>query len=474
VLNAAADEVGLSGAIDALNVDLDVRGAVRVRDGYDNFTSSELTNQPDSITAYYRSNGDKLLLVGNGNRVESVNTSGAVVNTTTSPTANPHFFARFGGPALEAIYFANGTDQIRKFSTSVGFSEPGGLSGQTGKFLAVTPTSNRLVVARETGTTGGSNPSSVSFSNAGLPETFTATDFVDLDPGDGEAIMGMVAWRDFVFVFKESKFWVHYGESTDATGGAVFNFRKVPGQGLAASRAVVAGRDGVYFLSRSGVYRTTGGHPELVSARLDPLFYGAVPDAYQGDEINQGSISTAAMTWLNERLYLSVPTGSATTNDRMLVYDPRYDYWLPWNVAAAALCPFRIGNGEELVFAYPTGANHLGRHSPSFTTDDGTAIASRYRTGFYDHGVSVEKRMRAATVWGTGTVSLKMSKDFGALDTARSLTLGTSPAIDRASTNCAKDGELFSHEFSATSGQWAVHRSTFELMGDSREPGAKS
>jgi hypothetical protein len=474
-LVSSPDEVGLNGAIDGLNFDLGVRGALRSRDGFDNFTGSELTNQPDSMTPYYVIAGTRQLLVGNGNRLDLLNTSGTSV-ASQNANASPHFFARFGSPSAEVIYIANGTEPIRKLSGTT-FSDPAGMATQNGKFLAVTPQSNRLVIARHSSTLGGVNPSSVYFSNAGDAETFGANDWVDLDPGDGEAITGMIAWRDYIFVFKETKFWVYYGESTDDTGGAVFNFRKIAtGIGLAASKALAVGREGVYFLDRTGVYLTSGGPPTLVSDPLDPLFSGGLSGFYQGSGVSQTSINKSAMAWFNERLYVAVPTGASTTNDRVLVYDPRHGYWLLWDIPAAALNTFRIGDTPELVFAYATGLNYVGRHSSAYTTDDGAALVSRYRSGLYDLGSpGREQRVTRTRLWGVGTVTWKTSRNWESLSTGTSAVLGTAPAVDDAYVaNLSKPGHLMSHEISATSGQWVVHSLTHEVQqprhAESRTP----
>ena len=470
-LAASPDE---SPCIDQLNIDLDVRGAVRSRDGYDNFTGSELTGQPDSLFPFTTSAGTKRLLVGNGNRVDALNTSASSVDNETS-TASPHFFTRFGGPTAEAVYFSNGTDQVKKF-TSDAFATPGGLSGETGMFVAVTPTSNRLVIARESGSTAGNNPSSVRFSDAGDPENFTANNYVDLDPGDGEPIMGLASWGNSLFAFKESKIWEFYGESTDTVGETIFNVRKIDtGIGLISPRGVVAARDGVYFIARTGIYRTTGGFPQLVSGAIAPLFVGGVSDFYQGDEINQAAISSAALHFHNERIYVAVATGASTTNNRLLVFDPRYGEWLDWDIAASALASFEIGDASELVFGYPTGSNYIGRHSSAYTDDDGVAIDSRYRTGFTDYGApGTEKDIDSTRLWGTGTIAVAGSRDFGALDTAEDVELGTAPAIAAGLHNKQKIGELVSYQFADSSGgAWILHRHAHYLRG-TLPPGMRS
>lgn len=56
---------------------------------------------------------------------------------------------------------------------------------------------------------------------------FGANNYVDLTPGDGEPIMGMIAWRGYLFVFKQSKFFRFSSTTTDSTGNPVFNYDTV-------------------------------------------------------------------------------------------------------------------------------------------------------------------------------------------------------------------------------------------------------
>ncbi len=415
-------------AVDALNVTFSRRGSVKQRGGYAAF-SGLLTNQPDSLSQFYKAAGTKRLLVGNGSRIDVLDTAGTSVANTTAPTASPHYFTRFGGPTIEAIYVANGTDQVRRYDTTGGFTTPAGLAGQTGKFLAVTPTSNRLVVARESGTTAGNNPSSVNFSNAGAPETFTATSFIDLDPGDGDAITGIIPWESQVLIFKERKTFVHWGESTDSTGLPVFEVRKADSRvGLVAPRAVSATPFGVFFLSRDGVYLYSGGQPRRVTDNIEPFFTGDVPIYFQSQPINQGAITAAASCWHDNRLYIAVPTGGSTTNNAMLVHDPAVGWWSLYDMPAAAMVSFEVSSSPELVFARSDTSKTVGRHqtgAASYSADEmttagtgGSAITSRWRSGWSDAGSPAEKEIHQMELYGTGSCTVTAFQDFRLSDAA--------------------------------------------------------
>ena len=413
------DVVDGSQALDVLNVTFSERGAVRQRDGYSVFTGAGGTNRYDSMAAFYTTGGTKHLIVGAGNRLEALGTDGAIVasGSTTSPTASPHYFARFGGPTGEYMYVANGTDTVRRWTGSAWQASGSGITytgtAPDGKFLAVTPWDNRMVNANRVGTTAGDNPSSVRFSAAGDPTTWGANDYVDLEPGDGEQITGVLAWRDRLFVFKESKFFVFSSTSTTSTGGAQFNYYPVEnGQGLVAAGAVCAGRDAVYFLSRDGVYRTTGGVGELVSGALDPLFRGESPDFFQGSAINQAQISKARMVFWQEQVFLAVPTGSATVNDRVFVHDPRFGWWTLYDFPAAALATFRVSDNDQLMFAYSSGTKDVARHTTGLTTDAGAAISSRWTSGWFDLNATTVKTVREFKVWGKGSLFFGVGRDF--------------------------------------------------------------
>lgn len=417
--------VSFDKALDCLNVRFTSRGAVQQRGGYAAFTNT-LTNQPDSLGVFSKSDGTKRLLVGNANRIDVLDTGGGSVANTTVPTASPHFFARFGGPTIEAIYIANGTDQVRRYDTSGGFTTPAGLSGQTGKFVVVSPVGNRLLVARESGSTLGNNPSSVNASVAGDPEDFTVANGAfaqDFDPGDGEPIMGMVNWGNATYVFKQSKLFLITGEISDQTGAAEFQYRKVDtGVGLSASRAVASSPEGVYFLHTTGIYRAAGDSVTRISAPIDPFFEGDPSIYFRSNPINHGSIDKAAMCYHDNRLYVAVPTGGSTTNDRMLVYDPRDDWWSLYDIPAAAMVSFAVTDQRELVFARATTSKTVARHKTGnivFSADDmttsgtgGIAITSRWRSGWTNHGTELEKTVDSIELYGTGTTTVRSWVDY--------------------------------------------------------------
>ena len=160
------------------------------------------------------------------------------------------------------------------------------------------------------------------------------------------------------------------------------------------------------------MYRTTGSDPVLVSDQITPFFESRTDASFSSSGLNVANITAASMASWNNRIYVSVPTGSSTTNDRVLVYDPEYKWWSVWNFVASALCSFRISSGDELVFGYATGSNHVARHSSSYTNDAGTAISSRWRSGWTEYGGGSVVRSRQIKFWGRAQLNVGVGVDY--------------------------------------------------------------
>ena len=166
-------------------------------------------------------------------------------------------------------------------------------------------------------------------------------------------------------------------------------------------------------MARNGVYRTTGQEPELISSPIEPIWSGDPSPFYTGGVLAHGSITNCAMGAWEDRIYLAFPTESA--NNRVLVYDPQYEWWSLCSIPAACFATFRPSNQPELVFGYvgvKKNENNVCRHSLVYTNDGGSAITSYWRSGWFDFESPSAKKVRAQKVWGTGQVQMAVASDF--------------------------------------------------------------
>jgi hypothetical protein len=425
-LLAKPDAVDPAEAIDCIDVTFSDRGAIQERPGY-KALSKALTNRVESIEPYYTTSGTAQLLAGCGTRLEGLSSAGAVVASATGLTKGIWDFARFGKPNAEVCYSGNGSDTLRKWNGSEWTAPTASVDGEGAKAMpkagsiCVWPEAgNRLVATRFSTTTGGpggatSSPSHVWFSDFGDPESWHTKEpeenQVQLFPGNGEAIQAAIAWKEFVFVFKETCFFVFYSSGSAGEGTPTFNFRPIEaGVGMVSPRAVCAHHTGVYFMSRQGVYRTTGQEPELVSSLVEPIWTGDVSPFFTGGTISQSAITECAMGVDHEdRIRLTYSTGTET---RGLIYDPQFSWWSLDSIPASCYAVFRPENKSELVFGYSIGEKFVGRHHAGLTSDEGAAIEGFWRSGWFDLGNPDVKTIRSSKIWGMGVVEMSIDKDF--------------------------------------------------------------
>lgn len=448
--------VGWSGAIDLLNVDFDRAGRVRTRDGSESFATS-LNGSPLHLAHNLRApTADVIVGTGalSGVTVYALNADGTVAASATGSTATSYTSALLGTTTANYLYLRpnSGTATHRWDGTT--WTSPAGMPN--GRKIAVSPTDNRLVYGDI-----GSEGSKVHFSDAGAPETFGTNNYVHLEPGDGGIVSAMVTWDNSLFVFKSTgKFFVFYGNSTDSAGTPEFNYRAIDvGVSALGSNAVCATPDGVYFIWYDGIYRTTGGPPQRVGDELRPYFVGAASSFWQGGARREYSL-LHQLVWAHSRLYALIHEDGFTR--RVLVWDMATDAWTYWtlnNTQAIGLVPnASLGGGlSEMVLAYGKSGG-VNRMLEGATTDAGTAIVSHYRSGFSDLNNGLEKEILETKLWGTGTPSFAWSSEYGSLDTAASVPLGTSPAIAHGRHSVSKLGENFSYQVSAASGAWTLNR----------------
>lgn len=485
-LRSAPDE---SACIDMLNVDLDRDGIVRSRDFFGTLVAGTTLANP----ALYAWPGEDLLVVTDDTDVRVYTAAGTAVAAAAAAPNRFHSAQPFGTTTASYMYLAVDTaTAIRRLTTAGVLSAPAGMP--SARYVGRQATDNRLVAANigtiPAGATSTASGSLVHFSDAGAPETWTSTSWVQLDPGDGEDIVGMANWGDLLIVFKQTKFYVFYGNSTDASGNPVFNYRTVRhgagrvtwGDGAAGDGAPltpVTGRQGVYFMTSQGVFVTTGGTPREVSGPIRPLFRGRVPSYFTQGRIIDVYVAAAG----GGRVYFAIEldTDSAGGGYHLLVYDEIRDLWLLWHtngtpLGGIAALEVSLANGPGFLYVTPLDGNvssPIWKFDESYSSDATGSHASRYRAGFSDMGIHDEKRIAEWDLWGTGTVNFQTSRDFGSLDTATSFTLGTSPAIARQTKAKAKDGSLFSWQVGASSGAWSLQRAVAQLSHP-RPPGTKT
>ena len=444
------------GSVDLLNVALDVDGMVRTRSG----TSSLLTAAANPTSAFRMSGNYFGFTTGSDMYIRLASDGSGFGSTATTDVVTS--IVPWPGTSLTS-YYARGASNlsIKKLVFTPTISAPAGIP--TGSCVGVQLPDNRLVVGN-----AGNNIGRVAFSAAGDAETFGADDYVTLP----SLVLSFATWSNLLFVFTLTGLFVFYGNSTDATGGSEFNYRLVTSSFSTFyyqdPYLSTAAKDGVYFTSGDGVYRTTGGPPEKISAELDPLFSKLyTPPYFTGHTTPSFDRVFADANYL----YVSAmpPSTTPISTGHWYVYHFRTRTWTHWQVASGDLVlPGMIAaTGLPRPIFASTESTTVAEMKVAYTSDAGTAIVSHYRSGFFNPGQpGVETVVREWLLDGIGTVTFKTAVDDATvLSSGASITLGTSPATARGRDRTALRGSSFSFQVGAASGFWSVSRVVANVRG---------
>jgi hypothetical protein len=430
------------------------------------------------VSEFIAESGTQYLVAWVNGTLKAYDSSGVQVATqVTASTSAYCTFATLSTSTRAALFCQPGGILPYYFAEVVGvptFTQQI-VTGRTpnGRSVAVTPWDQRLV----NGPIGGGS-TELLFSDPGDPSVWGTNNFIDLNEGAG-GITAIVVWRDLLFVFKQSRYFVFYSTGLATDGSPIFNYRTVAAQvGTYGYRAAVAAPDGVYFMHSSGVYRTTGGPPEKVSRPIDPIFMANLPAPYfTGGRVNQSQtyLANAHMGYANGQVYCAYTATGDTVNKQALVYNVAAGAWSYWSTQIVAMCTWASATyGEALMFANPSSTYRIQLISGASTTDNGTSIAASYRWGFWNPGQpSAESVVREWLLDGAGTVNVKTAvNDTSTLGSSASVTLGTAPAIVQGRDRRAVRGRNVSAEISGTA-PWTVSRVTANLRGQ-RNAGLKA
>lgn len=407
------------GSIDACNIEPPGVGRIMRRDGYEQLASSGLSGV--KTLGYSLAGGGGHVLGCGGTTVVARDLTGASVASRTVVEGERGSIVAVGSPAAARSFVANGKDLVLWDGSALSLPTVthdgvGGAVRPKPIALAVTPWDSRLMFCGFLDASDGpggivSSGSHIYFAEAGDPLVTNALWYEIVTPGDGESIACAVRWRDRVVVFKQSRFFTFYSSSTDGAGNPALNYFTVDeGIGAVGSGAACAGPDGVYVVSRRGIFRTNGTDVEHVSSELDPLFgIGAAP-YYRGPALDVAALHEVTLQAVGNRIFMSYPT---TAGGRAcLVHDVRFSGWVPWTLPATGMVGVPINRLDRLYFGDGTG---LYRQGGGLTDDAGAAIEAWRQSGFESYGMVGEKTIRQSRLWGEGDIAVSYAPDFRGL-----------------------------------------------------------
>lgn len=241
----------------------------------------------------YKNDGTKVTLMAHGTSLYTVNEgTGALtaIKTGLNASATNYRFEIFN----DIVYYVNGFDGYRKWD---GTTESQILSVN---YKLIRSHKGLMFLA------AGPDPNAIIFSQFGLPEAFTSTDFVYADaPKTGDPVVALNSLNGYLLVFtKDNKFIL------SGSDNATFTIDEAPDQkGTYTQETVTQDANFVYFLSDDGVYRSNGSEAQLMSQNIY-------------EDIRTLQNKTSVCMCINRgRLYMWFRSPTAGLNDSCFVWN---------------------------------------------------------------------------------------------------------------------------------------------------------
>lgn len=196
-------------------------------------------------------------------------------------------------------------------------------------------------------------------------------DFVDINPGDGEGIMGLKRYSLELLVFKPN--YIYRFRTSGVDPDPLINV------GTRSNESIVEGKKGLYFHHDSGFYRYTGGYPTEISRPIAD-FVSAIPYS-QFDDIIAWK-DDDHIYWSVGNLTISETQGDVAWKNVVLRYTESADLWTIYSYASdvRAGMTYTRGTTRSQLIGTDTG---VVATLNSGTTDLGEPIKYRLRTKFY-------------------------------------------------------------------------------------------
>jgi hypothetical protein len=407
VLLRSPSQLGPGEAAEATNVDL-VGASVRRRSGWQPMNTNALPSGPAAVTSLYRyfPQGDVPRLFAIGDRVLSYSTGGDFTKVSDTFAPSAPVYATFQ-TAQDTLYIgsqygSSATPQaIQKWTSSGGLST---VSGSPSAWI-VQEFGQRLWAAGGSGSQASRLWWSNSFPNQ---ETWSATAWTDLQPGDGDTITGLGRLFNALVAFKKRSIYMVFGEPPDnpAVGDSgtmtVHSFEDQAG--CVAPRSVASSTNLVVYLGRQGIYGFDGRMVTELSEPIRPLFA----------TLDQNAIANAVGYWIEPFHYVVSVTSSGSNLPDLVISmrlrpDRSFTVWTGLNASSFAL--FDFSNVRTPVFGTLGNVARMDAN-----TDNGKPIAWSYATGVIPTGVpTYASRVRRGWLWAkpvAGSVAVELLADF--------------------------------------------------------------
>lgn len=207
------------------------------------------------------------------------------------------------------------------------------------------------------------------------------TDYVDINPGDGEDVTGLKNYSLELLFFKPN--YIYRFRTTGVDPDPLIKI------GTRSHESIIEGKKGIYFHHDTGFYQYTGGYPtELSRPIID--FVQAIPYSQYSNIVGWKD---------NDHIYWSIGTvtiaetyGSLTIKNCVVRYTESSQVWTVYSYSQDVRRAMTYNNGTTLTQIVGLD-NGVVATQNSGVTDLGEPIKYRLKTKWYDFGEIAQRKV---------------------------------------------------------------------------------
>lgn len=199
-----------------------------------------------------------------------------------------------------------------------------------------------------------------------------STNFIDVQPGDGDFLVAMAIIQDLLIIFKGKTTWALYTQGT-TTDWVQRNLSYEVG--CISKYSIQLAQDYIYFSGESAIYRTDGASFEKISEAIGSLIEDRIVNL---TTVNQDSFAY----WENKLICLIAPDASTK---RYFVYHFKSNGWTEWEfaggIAPGTFLEIRTNTPQQGLYAGDlSSSGNLLRLGDGVFADIGVNYPCRFRT----------------------------------------------------------------------------------------------
>ena len=427
-------------AADLQNVVFTTGGAVKKRQGFSHLNASA-TPSASAVTTggtfYKLSNGTRYLMRlvndSSGDKIEKMDYAGGtsgpdgtwddITGSTGISVGNDNQgdFAQ----AFHTLVIEDGVSTTPPFKWT-GAGDAAALGGSPPNATMVEYHKNHLWSAGASANLSRVNFANICTTSSTCIETYTATDFFELDTNDGQIITGLKSGLDCLYVWKTSSIWRICGLSRDTFTQEIM----VRDIGTQSNSSIAVINNQFLFKTQLGDYAVYDGGINVtirstkIEGSLSALNQNRL-DAVRAVAFDDGT---------GDQDYYACETASgAATHNRVFSYDTFHQAWTKFvGLNCNAIWTYEIGTLQTAI-AFGDYSGFVSRY-PNTNDDAGTAINAYWKSGWLRiPEIPFRKTFRLAQLYvdqsGNYNLTFTYNIDFESTGTATSCNLAGSGAL---------------------------------------------